>query len=99
MGAAWTFGFDEVPLSYTVEYSRNSCLVPGVRAGLTATWRLSDRWRFGAEVSQSAFADNFNGVKSDMPIDTRSNLKIGVTYLFDKRPRKAAPADPVLQRP
>lgn len=96
VGAAWTFGFDEVPLSYTVEYSRNSCLVPGVRAGLTATWRLSDRWRFGAEVSQSAFADNFNGVKSDMPIDTRSNLKIGVTYLFDKRPRKAAPADPVV---
>lgn len=96
VGAAWTFGFDEVPLSYTVEYSRNSCLVPAFRAGLTATWRVSDKWRVGAELSQTAFADNFNGVKTDIPLDTRSNLKIGVTYLLDKRPRKKAPAEPVV---
>lgn len=96
VGAAWTFGFDEVPLSYTVEYSRNSCLVPAFRAGLTATWRVSDKWRMGAELSQTAFADNFNGVKTDIPLDTRSNLKIGVTYLFDNSPRKKAPAEPVV---
>lgn len=96
VGAAWTFGFDEVPLSYTVEYSRNSCLVPAFRAGLTATWRVSDKWRVGAELSQTAFADNFNGVKTDIPFDTRSNLKIGVTYLLDKRPRKDVPAEPVV---
>lgn len=96
VGAAWTFGFDEVPLSYTVEYSRNSCLVPAFRAGLTATWRVSDKWRVGAELSQTAFADNFNGVKTDIPLDTRSNLKIGVTYLLDKRPRKDVPAEPVV---
>lgn len=96
VGAAWTFGFDEVPLSYTVEYSRNSCLVPAFRAGLTATWRVSDKWRMGAELSQTAFADNFNGVKTDIPLDTRSNLKIGVTYLLDKRPRKDVPAEPVV---
>lgn len=96
VGAAWTFGFDEVPLSYTVEYSRNSCLVPAFRAGLTATWRVSDKCRVGAELSQTAFADNFNGVKTDIPFDTRSNLKIGVTYLLDKRPRKDVPAEPVV---
>lgn len=96
VGVSWTCGFDEVPLSYTVEYSRNSCLVPAFRAGLTATWRVSDKWRMGAELSQTAFADNFNGVKTDIPLDTRSNLKIGVTYLFDKRPRKKAPAEPVV---
>lgn len=96
VGVSWTYGFDEVPLSYTVEYSRNSCLVPAFRAGLTATWRVSDKWRMGAELSQTAFADNFNGVKTDIPLDTRSNLKIGVTYLFDKRPRKEAPAEPVV---
>lgn len=96
VGAAWTFGFDEVPLSYTVEYSRNSCLVPAFRAGLTATWRVSDKWRVGAELSQTAFADNFNGVKTDIPLDTRSNLKIGVTYLFDNSPRKEVPAEPVV---
>ena len=86
VGVSWTYGFDEVPLSYTVEYSRNSCLVPAFRAGLTATWRVSDKWRVGAELSQTAFADNFNGVKTDIPLDTRSNLKIGVTYLFDNSP-------------
>lgn len=96
VGVSWTYGFDEVPLSYTVEYSRNSCLVPAFRAGLTATWRVSDKWRVGAELSQTAFADNFNGVKTDIPLDTRSNLKIGVTYLLDKRPRKKAPAEPVV---
>lgn len=96
VGVSWTYGFDEVPLSYTVEYSRNSCLVPAFRAGLTATWRVSDKWRMGAELSQTAFADNFNGVKTDIPLDTRSNLKIGVTYLFDNSPRKKAPAEPVV---
>lgn len=96
VGVSWTYGFDEVPLSYTVEYSRNSCLVPAFRAGLTATWRVSDKWRMGAELGQTAFADNFNGVKTDIPLDTRSNLKIGVTYLFDNRPRKKAPAEPVV---
>lgn len=96
VGVSWTYGFDEVPLSYTVEYSRNSCLVPAFRAGLTATWRVSDKWRMGAELSQTAFADNFNGVKTDIPLDTRSNLKIGVTYLLDKRPRKEVPAEPVV---
>lgn len=96
VGVSWTYGFDEVPLSYTVEYSRNSCLVPAFRAGLTATWRVSDKWRVGAELSQTAFADNFNGVKTDIPLDTRSNLKIGVTYLLDKRPRKDVPAEPVV---
>ncbi len=96
VGVSWTYGFDEVPLSYTVEYSRNSCLVPAFRAGLTATWRVSDKWRMGAELSQTAFADNFNGVKTDIPLDTRSNLKIGVTYLLDKRPRKDVPAEPVV---
>ena len=50
----------------------------------------------GAELSQTAFADNFNGVKTDIPLDTRSNLKIGVTYLFDNSPRKKAPAEPVV---
>ena len=96
VGVSWTYGFDDVPLSYTVEYSRNSCLVPAFRAGLTATWRVSDKWRVGAELSQTAFADNFNGVKTDIPLDTRSNLKIGVTYLLDKRPRKDVPAEPVV---
>lgn len=96
VGVSWTYGFDEVPLSYTVEYSRNSCLVPAFRAGLTATWRVSDKWRVGAELSQTAFADNFNGVKTDIPLDTRSNLKIGVIYLFDNSPRKKAPAEPVV---
>lgn len=96
IGAAWTFGFDNVPLSYTDKYSRNSCLLPAARVGLSATWRIADNWRVGAELSQTAFADNFNGVKADLPVDTRSNLKVGVTYLLRQRQRQSQPADPIV---
>ena len=91
-GLAYTYDFDQVPLSYTHAYSRSSKILPGLRAGLNASWRLSDRWRLGAELSQSIFEDHFNGVSADAPLDTRTNLKVGLTYLFLKNKRR-----PVLQ--
>ena len=90
IGAAYTWGFDKVPLSYSHAYSRSSKLLPGARVGLTATWRLSDRWRFGTELSQSVFEDHFNGVAYDTPLDTRTNLKIGLTYLLIKKRKQLA---------
>lgn len=92
VGMAYTFGFDDVPLSYTASYSRNSRLVPAMRAGLDATFRLSPAWRIGAELSYTAFADRFNGVKTGCPLDGRSNLKVGVTYLFGKKAKKPVAA-------
>lgn len=92
VGLAYTFGFDKVPLSYTTSYSRNSRVVPAIRAGLDATFRLSDNWRLGAELSYTAFADRFNGVKTDFPLDGRSNLKVGVTYLLGKKSKKPVTA-------
>ena len=85
IGVAYTFGFDNVPLSYTDAYSRNNRAVPAFRLGINASWRLSDRWRIGTELSQTMFADRFNGVKSDFCMDGRTNLKVGFTYLFGKR--------------
>ena len=96
VGVAYTWAFDNVPLSYTHAYSRSSKLLPAVRAGATATYRLSRRWRIGAELSQTVFEDHFNGVAYDTPMDTRSNLKVGITYLFAKR--KPAPKKPVERR-
>ncbi len=96
VGAAWTFAFDEVPLSYTEPYSRDSRLVPAARAGITATWRLANQWRIGAEVSQTAFADNFNGVKANTPIDTRTNVKIGITYILHSKKREPMAAAPIV---
>ena len=90
IGAAYTWGFDKVPLSYSHAYSRSSKLLLGARVGLTATWRLSDRWRFGTELSQSVFEDHFNGVAYDTPLDTRTNLKIGLTYLLIKKRKQLA---------
>ena len=87
IGAVYTWGFDKVPLSYTHPYSRSSKLLPAVRAGVTATWRLSDRWRVGAELSHTLFEDHFNGVKAGAPIDMRTNLKVGLTYLLIKKER------------
>ena len=88
IGAAYTWNFTNVPLSYTHEYSRKSKLLPAVRAGLTATYRVSHHWRIGAEISQSLFEDHFNGVAHDFPIDGRTNLKVGVAYLFLKGKKK-----------
>ena len=92
VGTAYTFGFDNVPLSYTHSYSRDNRMVPAIRAGLTASLRLADNWALGAELSQTAFTDKFNGVKADCPFDTRTNLKVGVTYLFNKKTTKPVTA-------
>lgn len=89
IGAAYTWNFSNVPLSYTHDYSRESRLLPALRAGLTASYQVSRHWRIGAEVSQTLFEDHFNGVAYDMPIDGRTNLKVGVTYLFVKAKKKA----------
>ena len=88
IGAAYTWNFTNIPLSYTHEYSRKSKLLPALRAGLTASYRVSHRWRIGAELSQTLFEDHFNGVAYDFPIDGRTNLKVGLTYLFLKGKKK-----------
>ena len=97
-GMAYTWHYDDVPLSYTHPYSRSSHLLPGFRAGLTATWRLSDHWRVGAELSQNIFLDRFNGVAYGTPLDTRTNLKAGLTYLFGKRKKKKDVVVPIVRR-
>ena len=91
IGAAYTWDFDKVPLSYTHPYSRSSKLLPALRAGVTATWRITNRWRIGAELSQTIFEDHFNGVAYDTPLDTRTNLKVGLTYLLYKTNRAKKP--------
>lgn len=95
VGAAYTFGFDNVPLSYQHPYSRNSQMAVGLRAGITATYKVAKDWRVGMEVSQNFYTDNFNGVKADIPLDGRTNLKIGVTYMIPvkKKKTKPVPAD------
>ena len=99
IGGAYTFGFPtDIPLSYTTPYSRNSAVCFGARAGLTATYALSQRWQIGAELSQNFFIDRFNGVKAGTPLDSRTNLKLGFTYLFlprQKQKRVAPSAVPV----
>ena len=95
VGVAYTFGFDEVPLSYTDAYSRDSKLLPAARLGLTASWRISRQWRIGAELSQTMFADQFNGVKAGVPMDGRTNLKVGVTYLFGKHKKMDVAQAPI----
>ena len=88
IGGSYTWGFDQVPLSYSHAYSRSSKLIPALRAGVTATWRLSDRWRIGAELSQTLYEDHYNGVAYDAPLDTRTNLTVGLTYMLIKKQKK-----------
>lgn len=85
VGVAYTYHFDDVPLSYTQPYSRSSKLLPAVRAGVTATYQIAPKWRIGVELSHNLYEDHFNGVAFKSPIDARSNLKVGLTYLFVKK--------------
>lgn len=78
VGLSYAFDYDKVPLSYTADYSRKSRVVAAMRAGIDASFRLSQNWRLGAELSYTAFADRFNGVKTGCPVDGRSNIKVGV---------------------
>lgn len=97
VGAAYAFGYDNVPLSYTVDYSRKERVVPAMRAGLDASFRVATNWRLGAELSYTAFTDCFNGVKTGCILDGRSNLKVGITYVFGKRkPQKIGPQMPIV---
>ena len=88
IGAAYTWNFTDVPLSYTHKYSRKSRLLPGLRVGFTASYKVSERWRIGAEISQTLFEDHFNGVAYSTPMDGRTNLKLGVTYLLAKEKKQ-----------
>lgn len=91
VGASYTWNYDNVPLSYTHPYSRSSKIVPAMRLGVNATYRLSERWRVGAELSQSLFTDRFNGVSYGAGVDGRTNLKVGFTYLFKKKKKVRKP--------
>lgn len=91
VGASYTWDYDNVPLSYTHPYSRSSHLVPAMRVGANATYSLSRRWRVGAELSQSLFTDRFNGVAYGAGVDGRTNLKVGLTYLFMKKKKVRKP--------
>ena len=91
VGASYTWSYDNVPLSYTHPYSRSSKIVPAMRVGVNATYRLSQRWRVGAELSQSLFTDRFNGVAYGAGVDGRTNLKVGLTYLFMKKKKVRKP--------
>lgn len=83
LGAGYTFAFPKQrALSYTHKYSRNSTVQGAARIGLTANYALSRRWNLGAELSHTCFTDAFNGVSAGAPMDARTNLKVGVTYLF-----------------
>lgn len=96
IGAAYSFGYDDVPLSYYVPYSRKNRVVSACRIGFDATFNIAYNWRLGAELSQTIFTDRFNGVKTDCPFDTRTNLKVGVTYLFGKKNHKHVAKEPLV---
>ena len=89
VGLSYAFGYPkDIPLSYSTAYTNDNHIVPAARAGINASYRVSDHWRLGMELSHNLFTDKFNGVKEGSPLDMRSNLKIGATLFFSKRKKK-----------
>ena len=86
IGGLWTYSFPQsIPLSYIYPYSRDSKLLFGFRAGLTTTWELTKCLKIGAELSHTMAQDRFNGVVDNKsPLDNRTNLSIGLTWVFKK---------------
>lgn len=97
VGASYAFGYPkDVPLSYSEAYSTDNKLVPATRAGLDVTYRIDDRWRVGVELSHTVFGDRFNGVKAGSPLDMRSNLNVGATYVIKSRKKPVMSAAPIV---
>ena len=97
MGGLYTFAFpQDVALSYTDPYSRNSTINFGLRAGLTATYKVADRWSVGAQLSHFFATDQFNGVNDSKGMDMRTNLKVGVQYTFGPKKKKVRHYGPVI---
>ena len=97
VGASYAYDYPEdVILSYAVPYSTGNRLIPAARAGVDVSYRIAANWRIGVELSHTVFTDKFNAVKTGAPIDMRTNLNVGVTYLFGKRKVPVVPVGPVI---
>lgn len=97
IGASYAYDYPEdVILSYAVPYSTGNRLIPAARAGVDVSYRIAANWRIGVELSHTVFTDKFNAVKTGAPIDMRTNLNVGVTYLFGKREAPVVPVGPVI---
>lgn len=101
VGGLWAWGYpQDVPLSYTEPYSRESKMHFGVRAGLLAQWQLTPALAVGCELAQTVTTDGFNGVKGkSTPFDGRANLSIGITWTPSRMPRKEKILPPVIYAP
>lgn len=97
VGASYAYDYPEdVILSYAVPYSTGNRLIPAARAGVDVSYRIAANWRIGVELSHTVFTDKFNAVKTGAPIDMRTNLNVGVIYLFGKREAPVVPVGPVI---
>ena len=97
VGASYAYDYPEdVILSYAVPYSTGNRLIPAARAGVDVSYRIAANWRIGVELSHTVFTDKFNAVKTWAPLDMRTNLNVGVTYLFGKREAPVVPVGPVI---
>lgn len=97
VGLSYAFAYPkDQALSYTAPYNTDNRIVPAVRAGLHASYSISDHWRLGMELSHTLFTDKFNGVKTGAPMDMRSNLKVGATLLLGRKKEVTGPVTPIV---
>ena len=88
-GGLYTFAFPkDKELSYIWPYSKNSRFLPAAHAGINVSYRVSERWKIGTELSHTMSGDMFNGVKGGFAYDGRTNLSVGVAYVMGKKRKK-----------
>lgn len=88
VGGAYSFGFPSKnhfegtadPTNYVDDVDNSFHY--GMRAGLTAAWKLKGGLKIGAQYVFNLFDDRFNGIKANWVFDCRQDLQVGLTYTF-----------------
>lgn len=81
VGAAYAWAYEEVKLQW-YELSDVEQFALGMRGGLNAEYRLSNRIGAQVDAGLTLFQDNFNGVDAGFTFDARATVSFGLVYHF-----------------
>ncbi len=93
LGAFYTFGFDKGTLEHYkqvhhYEVDNDSHFYFAGRAGLMASYQLSEAWDLSIDASFNGTDDAYNGIRFRRVYDTYVNVMAGITYHIKDRSGK-----------
>ena len=81
LGAAYAWAYGDVKLNnYHISDTEQFAL--GMRGGLNAEYRLSDKLGAQVDAALALFQDNYNGVNAGFTFDAKATVSFGLVYHF-----------------